>query len=189
MLEEEPAVVPDVAAVEVEDHRTVATRAVLDRAQGGLDDPAVGGCESSARRQPAAIPGPQTDRHERDRDDRDEQPTRGAHAACRSAIRPPRVMMSSFPVMMGVRGWRSLAPPASSTSVRHAGLISSVVSGMSTEASVPRPQTLVTSKPNWSDVSRCSCRGATDRRRHATILQPPHVRVLAEKLEPFLRPA
>lgn len=78
VLEEEPTVVSDVATVEVQDDRALATLAVLDPPQRGLDDPAVGGREPRARRQPSAVPGPQADRHERDRD---EQPPRGAHAA------------------------------------------------------------------------------------------------------------
>src|SRR6185295_3961811 len=56
VIEEAPAVVSDVAAVDVQDDWAVAPHAVLDRAAGGLNDLAVGGCEPPVRREPAAIP-------------------------------------------------------------------------------------------------------------------------------------
>ena len=58
MLEEEPAVVADVASVEVQHHRTVAPDPVLDRTERGRRDLAVGRRLASHTSEPAAVPPP-----------------------------------------------------------------------------------------------------------------------------------
>ena len=74
-LEEELAVVPDVAAVEVQDRRTLPAQVVLPRAHRRRHDDARLGRTSSLRLQPAAVV-PEQPRRGHDGDERDQLPTR-----------------------------------------------------------------------------------------------------------------